>query len=267
VTAGGDAASAGTSAPSTADGEAPASGTASAAGGRKRLATLALEGGKAFLSIVPRVVLGALAGAAGGFVLGVALGSALSGAALFLWRAVDLPGWLRISLVLTPVVLALAGGYVGFVRGILSALARQVVEKKLLSWVYAQVKPAAATALGKVGSSDAGRLAGAVRDELASVFAREEQEAPRPQGLAERVAHFVTLRSRRMLAFTVVAHLARAKTGAQAAEEIETLGLQKLELIVVSSLEDLFSMKLNLVAGLAFLACLAPQLVFWLTRG
>lgn len=228
-----------------------------------KLQRLALQGGQVFLSTAPRLVVGALWGSVTGFFAGALLGSALAGLAWWLWLgAAHLPSWLSVSLVLTPIVLALAGGYIGFVRGVLSALAKQVVEKKLLAWVYAQVKPAAVTALAAVGSSNSAQLASRVRDEVAKRFAMEEAEAPAPKTLAERVARFVTLRSRRMLAWSVVAHLARATTGAAAAAEIETLGLEKLELIVVSSLEDLFSMKLNLIAGAALVVCAVPQLIF-----
>ncbi|MFT3711764.1 MAG: hypothetical protein QM817_29345 [Archangium sp.] len=231
-----------------------------------KLQTLALQGGRAFLSTAPKLVGGAFFGIIGGVFTGAFVGALLAGASLLLWRGSTLPAWMNASLALTPVVLALAGGYVGFVRGVLSALAKQVVEKKLIAWVYAQVKPAAVNALAKVGSSDAVKLAAAVRDEIGAVFAKEEAEAPKPESFADKVAHFITLRSRRMLALSVVSHLARARTGAEAAEEIEKLGIEKLELIVVSSLEDLFSMKLNLVSGAALLVCIAPQLVWWLTK-
>lgn len=60
--------------------------------------------------------------------------------------------------------------------------------------------------------------------------------------------------------------MARAKDGAAAIEELEKLGVAKLEHIVVGNLEDLFAMELTLIAGGALVLCVLPQLIFQLTR-
>lgn len=229
-----------------------------------RLVELGKQGSVALLKTAPKVALGGVLGAAQGFFVLGALGGVLSALSTWWWKhqTFDAPSWLWASLTLPPVVLALAGGYVGAVRGVLAALARQVVEKRLVGWLYAQVKPAAAAAVKKLtpGSSPQA-VAAALQREL---------EAPAgldaPRSLGDRVARAVVLRSRRALALSLITHVARAKSGAAAVEEVEKLGVAKLEDIVVGNLEDLFSMKSTLIAGGALVVCVSPQVVFWLTR-
>jgi len=96
----------------------------------EKLGALAKQGGLALVTSVPRVVLrGLLGGLSGGGLMGL-LGGALAGATVLLWRSrdFDAPAWLSASLVLTPVVMAVAGAYTGAVRGLLSGLATQLVE-------------------------------------------------------------------------------------------------------------------------------------------
>ena len=228
----------------------------------EKLKALAAQGTIAFVSAVPHVALGALAGAAIGLVSMLGLGALLAFLSGMLWRGTELPTWLSASLFLTPVVLAIAGTYVGGVRGFLAALARQLVEKKLVAYVYAQVKPAAVAALAKAKGGSAEELAAEVQRQLVS---SDEAEA-KPSTFSERVAQFLTLHSRRVLALTLVTHVARAKTREEAAAEVEKLGLAKLEHIAVGQLEDLFSLKLTLITGGSLLICAAPQIVFWFTR-
>lgn len=228
----------------------------------EKLKSLAAQGTVAFVSAVPHVALGVLTGAVVGLVLMFGLGAGLAFGSSLLWRETALPSWLSMSLVATPVVLALTGVYVGGVRGFFVSLAGQLAEKKLLAWVYAQVKPAALAALARAKGGDAQ----AVADEVQRQVTLDAESTPKPESFADRAAQFLTLHSRRVLALTLVAHLARAKSGEEARAEVEKLGLAKLEHIVLGQLEDLFSLQLTLVTGAAFLICLAPQAVFWLSR-
>jgi hypothetical protein len=229
---------------------------------KEKLKALAAQGTIAFLTAIPHVALGALAGAAIRLVSMLGLGALLAFLSGMLWRGTELPAWLSASLFLTPIVLAIAGTYVGGVRGFLFALAQQLVDKKLVAYVYAQVKPAAVAALAKAKGGSAEELAAEVQRELVA----DDEQAENPSSLSERVAQFLTLHSRRVLALTLVTHVARAKTREEAAAEVEKLGLAKLEHIAVGQLEDLFSLKLTLITGAALLICIAPQLVFWFTR-
>lgn len=236
----------------------------------QKLKALARQGGTALLTVVPRVVGSGLAGAAGGAALMAVVGLLLAGASMLIWRAADFaaPGWLLGSLALTPVVMALAGAYTGAVRGLLKGLGKQLVEKKLVAYLYAQVKPACLSAVKRLAGSkapSAAEVAAEVRAQLEQGFGEEAAEE-HPVSFADKVGQFLAARSRRLLALSVVGHVARAKSGADAVAELEQLGLGKLEEIVVGSLEDLFSLKLTLISGAALLVCALPQAIYWLTR-
>lgn len=229
-----------------------------------RLLELSKQGSLALLKAVPRVALGGVLGALQGLVVLGAVGGGLSAVSTWWWRhqSFEAPSWLWASLALPPVVLALAGGYVGAVRGLLAALATQVVEKQLVGWLYAQVKPAMHAAVKKVtpGSSPQ-----AVAQALAREFETPAQ-LDAPKSLSDKLARFVVMNSRRALALSLITHVARAPNGAAAVEEMEKLGVAKLEDIVVGNLEDLFALKLNLIAAGALVVCVLPQVVYALTR-
>gem|GEM_PF-2902430 len=235
----------------------------------EKLKGLAMQGGLALLTIIPRVVLSGVLGAVGGLLFMGLLGGLLVGATVLVWRSMgfDAPGWLTASLALTPVVMGLAGSYCGAVRGLLKGLGQQLVERRLVAYLYAQVKPACLAAVKKLSGAHASSAAVAaeVRAQLEQGF-KEEAGEQRPASYSEKVARFLASRSRRMLALSIVGHVARAKSGDEAVAELEKLGLQKLEAIVVGSLEDLFSLKLTLVSGAALLVCALPQAIYWLSR-
>lgn len=229
-----------------------------------RLLELGKQGTVALAKSAPRVALGGVWGALQGLVFGGLLGGVLAAASTWWWRrqAFEAPSWLWASLVLPPIVLALAGTYIGTVRGLLAALAKQLVEKQLVGWLYAQLKPALNAALKKV-------TPGSSPHDVARALASEFETPPgleEPKTLSDRVARLVVLHSRRAMALTLLTHVARANDGAAAIEEVEKLGVAKLEHIVVGNLEDLFAMKLTLIAGGALVLCVLPQLIFQLTR-
>ena len=231
----------------------------------EKLQSLAAQGSRAFLSSVPRIALGGLKGGFIGLFAAVSLGFLLALGSALLWRGnSELPGWLTASLFVMPVVLGLAGLFIGAVQGLLAALAGQLQQKKLVAYLYAQVKPAIVTALKKSTGASPGQLAAEVQAQLGSLG--EDPAAEKPSGFGDRLAHWVTMRSRRVLAMSVVAHVARARNGREAAADLEKLGVAKLEDIVLGTLEDLFSVKLTLVAAGALVLSLAPQAVWWLMR-
>ena len=229
-----------------------------------RLEALAAQGSRVFLSAVPRIALGGLSGAFTGFFIMGLLGALLSFASAMMWREnPDIPAWLSASLFVTPLVLALAGVFIGGVRGLLAALAGQLQEKKLVAYLYAQVKPAIVVAVQKSSGANPERLAAEVQAQLSRTFA--EEPGQKKESVADQLAHWVTMRSRRVLALTLVTHVARAENGAAAAGELEKLGVAKLEDIMLGNLEDLFALKLTLVAGGALLLSFVPQAIWWIS--
>jgi hypothetical protein len=235
----------------------------------EKLKAVAKQGGVALLTIIPRVVLGGLLGAISGLLMMAAIGVGLAGATMLIWKVTGFsaPTWLTASLAVTPLVLGLAGGYTGAVRGLLQGLGQQLIDRKLIAYLYAQVKPACISAARKLAGakgSSAGEVAGEVRAQLEQGF-KDEAATEKPAGFGDKVARFLAAHSRRMLALSIVGHVARAKSGAEAVAELEQMGLQKLEAIVVGSLEDLFSLKLTLISGAALLICALPQAIYFLT--
>ncbi|MDP2272584.1 MAG: hypothetical protein Q8K32_17755 [Archangium sp.] len=231
----------------------------------EKLAALAAQGSRVFLSAVPRIALGGLGGAFTGFFIMGVLGALLSFASAMMWRGnPDIPAWLSASLFVTPLVLAVAGVFLGGVRGLLAALAGQLQEKKLVAYLYAQVKPAIVVAVQKSSGANPQQLAAEVQAQLSRTFAGEPGQ--KQESVVDRLAHWVTMRSRRVLALTLVTHVARAENGAAAAGELEKLGVAKLEEIVVGNLEDLFALKLTLVAGGALLLSFVPQAIWWIGK-
>lgn len=233
-------------------------------------AELARSAGQALLQAIPSLVGGGFFGALKGVLLQGLLGVGLAGATAFIWsRAeVQVPAWLFVTLVLTPVVLGLAGGYTGAIRGVLQGLAEQLVEKRLVAWVYALVKPACVTAvkrLREAPAADAASVAARLQHELEQSFAGADEEGA-PASKRERVVRFVAQRSRRVFVVAVVGHVAGAKSAGEAVAQVESLTLPALERVLVETLEDLFSLKLMLVTVLSLLLCVAPQLVFVVLR-
>ncbi|MBX7099656.1 MAG: hypothetical protein K1X89_18205 [Myxococcaceae bacterium] len=231
-----------------------------------RVKTWAVSGGKALAAQVPRLVLGAFGGSLTGALGFGAVGAAAAFGAHWWWsRQSEVPAWLLLSLWLCPVVLGAAGFYVGAVRGLLRALARALVEGQLVGHLYALVKPAVASALRTVRGGQA-----VSASDVAAAVSRAMELVPaevgEPTGLGDRVAGFLAARSRRLLVVVLAQHVARARDGAEAVRSLETFGLQRLQLVLLSSLADLFSAKLTVVMALAFLACVAPQVVYVLTR-
>lgn len=232
-----------------------------------KLAGYARQGGTVMLQVAPRVVGSGLWGAVKGFAGFGLLGGALALTSyLVFWR--NGPESLAWSTLLLPALLAAAGLYTGAVKGLLGGLARQLVERKVVAYLYASVKPAlvkvAKSAQGKAPPA-AGEVAKNVRLELEREWARAIGDEP-PKTLGDKVARFLALRSRRMLMASVVAHLARAKSGGEAVAELEKLGVQRLELMMLDTLEDLFSLKLTLILGAAFVISIAPQLIWMFTH-
>lgn len=217
----------------------------------------------ALAAVLPRVLVGGLKGGAVGAVGMGVLGAALAAASAQWWhaRGAELPSWLYASLVAVPVLWAVAGGFVGTVRGLLSALGQALLDQGLVRWVYAQVKPAAASvvraAQGRIPAR-AGEVAAMLKAQL---DAQEERGGAEP-GRLDAVTHWLAMRSRRVLALSVIGHVARAPSGAQAIAELEKLGIARLEQVLLDSLGDLFAVKVTLVAGATMLLSVAPQVVY-----
>lgn len=230
------------------------------------LKTLALQGGEVFLSVLPRVALGGILGSIKWMFLMGAFGGMLALATLWMWSDADIPSGLRFSLLLTPLVLSIAGIYVGALRGSLEALIKQMLDRKLLAYVYAQVKPAAIAAARAVPDGNAKALAASTRDGMRRLFEEEQEALGDTPSFGEKLARSVTTRVRRLLAASAADYIGDAKDGDEAIAKVEDLGVRKLEEIAADTLADLFSLHITIVFGLSLMASLLPQIIWWLSR-
>lgn len=233
-------------------------------------AELARGAGKALLQAIPPLVGGGFRGGLKGVILQGLLGLALAGSAAVMWRrsAEQVPWWMYLSLAVTPVVLALAGGYTGAIRGVLKGLAEQLVERRLVAWIYALVKPACVSVIKRLKASpapDAPSVAKQLEEELERSFSAA-QEGDEPPSRANRVVRFVAQRSRRIFVVAVVGQVATAKSADEAVAQVEALSLPALERLLVETLANLFSLKLLLVSALSLTACVLPHLIYVVLR-
>lgn len=230
------------------------------------LKAFARQGGEVLLEVIPRVALGGILGSLKCMFLMGAFGGIVSLATLWMWSGTEVPGWLRFSLLLTPLVLGFAGIYVGGLRGALEALVKQMSERQVLAYVYAQVKPAALAAARAVPSGGAKALADKTRENLRQLLEEEQEGLEKPRSFAEKLARSVALRAQRLLASSAADYIGDTKSREEAVAKVEGLGIQKLEEIAADTLNDLFSLHVTLVLGLSLLASLVPQAIWWLSR-
>ena len=229
------------------------------------LQALSRRGSEAFLAALPRIVLGGLWGSVKGLVTLGLLGGAVSLASWWMWHSADVPSWLVLSLLLTPVVFAFVGVYVGALRGVVRALVQQVEERGLVHHLYAQVKPALVLAARTV-SEGTGEKVGEKARSLSDRFFQEELSSwDSPPSWGDRLARRATVRIRRALTDGLLEELGDAQTPQEALHRAESLGVEKIERLLGDFLNDLFSMQVTVAFGVGFLAALLPQLFWWLS--
>jgi len=242
-----------------------------AASASARLSEISRAGLRAMCEVVPRVVWAGLLGSFLGFFLTgfLGLGLAALGTAFERLRGVTFPTWVTVlDFVLTPLAFALAGGYAGGVRGAMRKLAEELVQRRLVAYLYAIIKPACAAALARVRDRGTGDLSSELRTALDERLRIAETSDPdRPRTLGERVERFLALRSERMLCLTAIRVALTARTRDEAAQRVEALGIERLESLLVDTLEDLFLLQVVLAHAAALLVAAAPHLIFLLLRG
>jgi hypothetical protein len=240
---------------------------AAAAPASARLADIGRSGLRAMRQVVPRVVGAGLVGALLGFFLTGLLGLALAGAGAGIRHlaGVSFPTWLVVlDLILTPLAFALAGGYAGGVRGAMRKLAQDLVERRLVTYVYAIVKPSCAAAAARLRSGAGGdvgaELSAALRERLRAADAEDPGEE---RSLGARIERSLARRSSRMLAMVALRTAVTAKDRGEAVARLEALGIEQLESMMVDTIEDLFSLQVVLAFAAALLVAAAPYIAFF----
>jgi len=235
-----------------------------------RLADITRAGLRAMCEVIPRVVWAGFKGSFAGFFLAgfLGLGVAALGVAFEHLRGVTFPTWVTVlDFVITPLAFALAGGYGGGVRGSMQKLAEELVQRRLVAYLYAIIKPSCVAALARVRAQGEGDLAVELRaqlDERLRLARIAEPDAPR--SLGERLERSLAHLSERMLCLAVLRVAMTAKNRDEATQRIEALSIEHIEHLLVDTLEDLFLQQVVLAYAAALLIAAAPHLVFLLVR-
>lgn len=228
----------------------------------------------ALMEMMPRAVWRGFKGSFAGFFLmglfGLAIAALGAAASAFGWA--PQPRWLvLVNLGWVPLVFAIGGGYAGATHGSLSAVAEEIERRGLAARLFAVVKPVCLAVARKArgqGTGGGGMPAGGLAADLRGALEQrlDEDRPQRPATLGERAEVYLANRSRRILCLSVLRAVVTAKDREAAIQEMETLGVRQLTMILTDTIEDLFSMQVSLSAALALLAAAAPAIVYAVIR-
>ncbi|WP_342376902.1 hypothetical protein NVS55_36690 [Myxococcus stipitatus] len=235
----------------------------------RKMKHVAKAGLKVLLRTVPSLLGSCLWGALKGFVLFGLGGLALAAAFVAVPRALDWPAtptWLEVlSLVLSPLALALAGAWVLVLHAVASRLAQEAQERRWMAHAYAVLKPAAlqvAQRLRGSGKLEREELLLAVEESVAERLGDPSQARP-PSSQLER---FLMEQSRRVLGAIALRAVLTAPDVPTAVRELESLAVERLEMVLVERLEDLFFVQQVLVLGAGLLVAAIPAFILLFSR-
>ncbi|MCY1039698.1 hypothetical protein OV208_00080 [Corallococcus sp. bb12-1] len=235
---------------------------------RERMAGMARAGLRMLVSVVPSLVGSGFWGALKGFFLFGSFGLVMAGVFVLVPRlsgAAPTPLWLEVlSFVLTPLALALSGGYVLMVHGVSARLAREVQERGLMRYAYAVIKPAtlqAAQRLRGTGTLNRKELTRAIEQSVAERLKEVPGEHAGPPSRTEQVERFLMEQSRRVLGLIALRAVVTSPDVPSAVRELETLAIDRLEGALVETLEDMFFVQQLLALGAGVLVAAVPTFI------
>jgi len=239
---------------------------------REQLVRIARSGLRTLVGVVPSLVGAGLWGAVKGAVIFGAAGVVVAGGYLLLPRWLDgapVPLWLSIlSGVLPPVALALAGGYALMLQAVTSKLSQQTQERGLVGYLYAIIKPVALQAARRLrgsGTLSRAELTRVIDSSLAERLREAASASDRePASRTERLERFLMEHSRRVLGLIALREALSAPDVPTAVKNLETLGIDRLELALAETLEDLFFFQMILSLGAGMLVAAVPPLLMLL---
>lgn len=212
---------------------------------------------------------GALKGGALFGLVGLAVGAATY--ALPRWMGVPpAPTWLVIlSAVLPPLALSVAGGYAFMLQAVSGRLADEARERGVVARVYAVLKPVTvqvARRLQGSGSLSREELSRVVNESMSEHLRQAEQaRGEAPSSRMAEVERFLMEQSRRVLGVLALRAVVSAADTATAVRNLETLGIERVEMTLVETLEDLFFLQVLLAFGAGVLVAATPALLMvWL---
>ncbi|WP_338863213.1 hypothetical protein [Myxococcus stipitatus] len=230
---------------------------------------MARAGLRVFLGALPSLLGSSVWGALKGFFLFGFVGLVLAGTFIAVPRYLawpPTPTWLELlSLGLTPLSLALAGGYVLMLHAVASRIAQEAQERRWMAHAYAILKPAAlqlAQRLRGTGKLDRKELLHAIEESVSERLS-DPSEARSPPSQLER---FLMEQSRRVLGAVALRTVLTAPDVPTAVRGLETLAVERLEMTLVETLEDLFFVQQVLVSGVGVLVAAIPTFILLFSR-
>lgn len=241
---------------------------------REQLLALARSGLRLFIGMVPSLVGAGLLGALKGLVLFGLAGLVVGALFVLLPRLLELPPmplWLEsLGFLLPAIALSLSGGYILMVQRVTEGLAREVQERGMVRYLYAVIKPV----LVQVGRRIQGKgtlsraelsrvIESSVAEQLREAAADGEQA---PRSLGERMEGFLMEHSRRVLGLLALRAALTAPDASTAARNVEELGIDRLEMALAETLEELFFVQMLLALMAGVLVAASPAVIWLLLR-
>lgn len=188
---------------------------------------------------------------------------------LLLPRLMELPQaplWLEtLGVLLPPVALSISGGYILMMQGMTQRLAREAQERGLVRYLYAVIKPVLVQVgrrMRGTGTLSRAELSRAIERSVAEQMQEAAVDGdPASPSFGERMEGFLMEHSRRVLGLLALRAAVTAPDAETAVRNVEDVGLERLEMTLAETLEDLFfvQMLLALIAGL--LVASAPAVI------
>ncbi len=227
---------------------------------RQQLLQVARSGLKLLIGVVPSLVGAGLKGALKGVLIFGLFGLVL--ALVLPW----MPELLGTSP--TPLWLDLLNGVL-MLQGVSARLAEEVQKRGLMGYLYAILKPVTlrvAHRLRGSGTLSRAELSRAIEQSLAERMREVSEEEGAPPSRSERLEGFLMEHSRRVLGMVALRTAFSAPDVPTAVQNLETLGVERLESMVAEVLEELFFFQMMLVLGAGLLVAALPTLLLLLLR-
>lgn len=228
------------------------------------------QGLLALVQMLPSVLWSGLKNAISGFLLMGFFGAVMAGgfAMFHSMNDTNLPAWLILSsLVVVPLSLALAGGFSGGVRGLLAMIAKQLIERNLIDYLYAFVRPVLvrsarrlAEHTGPVTKSEVAKTLKRVAKERTGEALKDDAE---PRSFIERLERRIALR---LQTFLIIAALQPGTTTADreaTIADLENTGLETIEETIADTIIGLYTTQLVIAYGVAVGVSAIPYVVFF----
>jgi hypothetical protein len=236
---------------------------------REQLLALTRSGLRLFVSMVPSLVGAGLLGAIKGLVVFGLTGLVAGALFVLLPRFLGLPPaplWLEIlGFLLPPLALSLSGGYILMVQRVTERLAHEAQERGMVRYLYAVIKPVLVQVgrrLQGKGTLSRAELSRAIESSVAERMHEVADPSDKAlPSLGERMERFLMEHSRRVLGLLALRAAVTAPDASTAVRNVEEVGIDRLEMALAETLEDLFFVQMLLALMAGILVAAAPAVI------